>query len=84
MKRDGNCFFLCLAETFLGNAELHADIRERVVCFMEMHKNTYVELIDGDFDEHIKLMRLQVGELVRGQQKLRFAQLHDALKLTSL
>jgi len=61
MKKDGNCSFRCLAETFLGNAELHAEIRERVVCFMEMHKNTYVELIDGDFDEHIKLMRLTGG-----------------------
>ena len=38
MKKDGNCFFWCLAKTFLGNAELHADIRERVVCFMEMQK----------------------------------------------
>ena len=61
MKKDGNCFFRCLAETCLENAELHADIKDRVVCFMEMHKNTYVELIDGDFDEHIKLMRLAGG-----------------------
>ena len=28
---------------------------------MEMHKNTYVKLIDGDFDEHIKLLRLTGG-----------------------
>ena len=62
MKKDGNCFFRCLAETFLGNAELHADIRERDVCSMERHKNTYVEMIEGDFDENIKLMRLTGGE----------------------
>ena len=43
------------------DAELHADIRERVVCFTEMHKNAFVELIDGNFDEHIKLMRITGG-----------------------
>ena len=61
MKKDGNCFFRCLAEQLLGDAELHAATRDKVVSFMTLHRNEYVHLVDGDFEEHMKFMQLTDG-----------------------
>lgn len=60
--KDGNCFFRCVASEMLGDAGRHEEIRAAVVEHMKKNCEYFTQLVDGDFDKHMREMSQSNGE----------------------
>ena len=61
IKKDGNCFFRCMSVYLMKNEEHHFEIRQTIVKTMIENKEFYSELVDGNFEDHIRNIKLDNG-----------------------
>jgi len=57
VERGGNCFFRCVAKQLFEDFSRHQEIRSAVVDYMESNADSFSQLVDGDFKQHIQQMR---------------------------
>ena len=64
VKGEGNCMYRCIGVFFHGTEARHGNIRKKVVGNMRNHKENFQEMIDGDFEEHMRNQRMMDGRQV--------------------
>ena len=60
---DGNCFFRALGHLHHQDVEKHAELRASIVEHMINNKQDYEAYVDGDWDDHIKVMSEASGHI---------------------
>lgn len=53
IKKDGNCYYRCLAEHVFKSEEKHTSIRQSIVDHMACHRDYYEQYVDGHFGQHL-------------------------------
>uniref|UniRef100_A0A2C9KR82 OTU domain-containing protein n=1 Tax=Biomphalaria glabrata TaxID=6526 RepID=A0A2C9KR82_BIOGL len=54
---DGNCFFRAISQIIFLTQDQHRNMRKQVTSFMITHEKNFEMFVDGDFKQHMELMK---------------------------
>ena len=60
VKKDGNCYFRCIALAIHDNETKHKEVRQKIVETMKMNKQVYQAYAEN-FDSHLENMMRSDG-----------------------
>ena len=60
VKKDGNCYFRCIALAIHDNENKHKEVRQNIVETMKMNKKVYQAYVEN-FDSHLENMMRSDG-----------------------
>jgi len=57
MSPDGNCLFRSIADQIYGDQDMHDQVRERCMNYMEVERDHFSQFVTEDFDEYLSRKR---------------------------
>jgi hypothetical protein len=63
VQSDGNCYYRCVSRFLYDTEHRHTDIRIEIVRYMNNNRSVFEQLVDGDFEEHMRHQMMSDGQV---------------------